>query len=130
MEAAQSYRMTSLDTPAGDGESLVTTIGSSDGGYEGAEWRSELSPHVSALPEREQMILYLRFVEDLTQSEIAERIGLSQMHVSRLLRSSLATLKSAYGRDEGYQDGASPFGDGVDHTSIDDPGFDDTRSEL
>ncbi len=96
MEAAQSYRMTSLDTPAGDGESLVTTIGSADVGFDDAEWRAELSPHVRALPKREQVILYLRFVEDMTQSEIAERVGLSQMHVSRLLRSSLTTLREAY----------------------------------
>jgi RNA polymerase sigma-B factor len=131
MEATQFYRMTSLDTPAGDGESLVTTIGSSDGGYEDADRRAELSPYVSTLPQREQTILYLRFVEDLTQSEIAERIGLSQMHVSRLLRSSLATLRKAYGRNEGYEGSASPFDDnGVDHASIDDPDFDDTRSEL
>lgn len=98
MEAAQSYRMTSLDTPAGDGEALVSTIGSSDAGFNEAEWRAELSPHIRSLPKREQVILYLRFVEDMTQSEIAEHVGLSQMHVSRLLRSSLATLREAYAR--------------------------------
>lgn len=98
MEAAQSYRMTSLDAPTGDGESLVTTIGSADRSFDDAEWRAELSPHVSSLPKREQMILYLRFVQDMTQSEIAEHVGLSQMHVSRLLRASLTTLREAYAR--------------------------------
>lgn len=129
MEAAQSYRVTSLDTPAGDGESLVSTVSAPDGGFEGAEWRAELSPHVDALPQREQVILYLRFVEDLTQTEIAERIGLSQMHVSRLLRSSLATLRTAYGRDEGYRDGSNPLSDGDRAPTIDDLDLDDPRSE-
>jgi RNA polymerase sigma-B factor len=95
MEAAQAYRLTSLDIPAGEGDSLGNTIGSSDDGYESVEWRAELSSHIGALPKREQTILYLRFIEDLTQSETAERIGLSQMHVSRLLRSSLEMLRDA-----------------------------------
>lgn len=114
MEAAQSYKMTSLDTPAGDGESLVTTIGNADAGFDGAEWRAELAPHIRSLPKREQTILYLRFVEDMTQSEIAERIGLSQMHVSRLLRSSLASLRDAYARGPKTRAGLDPA-DHLDH---------------
>ena len=57
------------------------------------EWRATLEPHVQALPEREQAILRLRFVVGLTQSEIASEIGISQMHVSRLLAHSLTTLR-------------------------------------
>ena len=53
-----------------------------------------LSGTVQALPDREREILHLRFVEDLTQAEIAERVGVSQMHVSRLLRRSLDKLRA------------------------------------
>jgi RNA polymerase sigma-B factor len=62
-----------------------------------AEWRTVLEPHLQALPEREQAILRLRFVDGLTQSEIAAQIGLSQMHVSRLLVHSLKTLRESFG---------------------------------
>ena len=54
-----------------------------------------IAPAFQALPEREQVILKLRFIDDLTQSEIAEKIGVSQMHVSRLLRRSLNQLNDA-----------------------------------
>ncbi len=84
------------------------TVGGSDAGFNEAEWRAELAPHVRNLPQREQRILYLRFVEDLTQSEIAEQIGLSQMHVSRLLRSSLAALRDAYAEARQVGEGAVP----------------------
>jgi RNA polymerase sigma-B factor len=66
-----------------------------------AEWRTILEPHLQALPEREQTILRLRFVDGLTQSEIAGRIGLSQMHVSRLLVHSLRTLRQNIGDIDG-----------------------------
>jgi RNA polymerase sigma-B factor len=61
---------------------------------ENAEDRLSLSDALRALPRRERTILHLRFVEDLTQSEIAERVGLSQIYVSRLLRAALETLRS------------------------------------
>ena len=61
------------------------------------EWRATLEPYVQALPEREQTILRLRFVVGLTQSEIASKIGISQMHVSRLLAQSLVTLRQHCG---------------------------------
>ena len=60
-----------------------------------AEHRATLSPLLSKLPAREQTILHLRFFEGLTQSEIASRLGISQMHVSRLLARSLAQLRDA-----------------------------------
>jgi RNA polymerase sigma-B factor len=98
LEAGQAYRFASLDAPApgdGEGESLATRIGDDDPGLLGAEQRATLSPLLSTLPEREQLILHLRFFEGLTQSEIATRLGISQMHVSRLLARSVAQLRAA-----------------------------------
>lgn len=97
MEAAQSYRTTSFDVPVGEGEPLALTLSAVDGAFDDAEWRAEIQPLMDALPKRQQAILYLRFVEDLTQAEIAERVGLSQMHVSRLLRAALSSLRDGYG---------------------------------
>jgi RNA polymerase sigma-B factor len=97
MEAAGAYSPMSLDSPQPGGadedeHTLGHRLGSEDPNYELAEWRPTVAPAVAALPRREQEILRLRFVEDLTQSEIATRIGISQMHVSRLLRRSLDEL--------------------------------------
>jgi len=69
-------------------------LGVEEPGYELAEYSATLAPELRALPDRDRQVLYLRFVEDLTQSEIAERIGVSQMHVSRLIRGALAKLRS------------------------------------
>src|SRR5256884_6080613 len=98
MEAGQAYRFTSLDAggPGDDaGESLHTMLGEEDPGLSDAESRAALSPLIAGLPPREQRILHLRFFEGLTQSEIAARLGISQMHVSRLLARSLEQLRSA-----------------------------------
>src|SRR5580704_2254799 len=100
MEAGQSYRSTSLDNTGPDDEGLGSRLGVDAEGMGVAEWRTILEPHVQALPEREQTILRLRFVDCLTQSEIATRIGLSQMHVSRLLVHSLKTLRARIGEIE------------------------------
>jgi len=98
MEAGQAYRFTSLDAPvAGAGEdsggSLATSLGAEDGSMVDVEHRVSLSPLIAKLPPRQQKILHLRFFEGLTQSEIASRLGISQMHVSRLLARSLAQLR-------------------------------------
>jgi RNA polymerase sigma-B factor len=99
MEAGQAYRFASLDAPApggdDDNESLGAHMGEDDPGLVGAEDRAALSPLIATLAPREQMILHLRFFEGLTQSEIAERLDISQMHVSRLLARSLAQLREA-----------------------------------
>ena len=97
LEAGQAYRFASLDTPAGneEGESVGAQLGTEDKGLADAERRAALSPLLARLPQREQMILHLRFFEGLTQSDIAARLGISQMHVSRLLARSLAELRSA-----------------------------------
>ena len=102
LEAGQAYRFTSLDAPAGgdsDGETLGARMGSDDPDMDGAERRATLSPLLSRLPPREQLILHLRFFEGLTQSEIATRLGISQMHVSRLLARSVAQLREEAGID-------------------------------
>jgi RNA polymerase sigma-B factor len=99
-EAANSYEAASLDAPVGgadpdDAPTVSDTIGSVDGGYELIESRDAIAGAWRALPERERRVLHLRFVEDLTQREIGDRIGVSQMHVSRLLRRALERLQSA-----------------------------------
>jgi RNA polymerase sigma-B factor len=98
LEAGQAYRFASLDAPAGgdsEGETLVSKLGSDDPGLADAEHRATLSPLLATLPPREQTILQLRFFDGLTQSEIATRLGISQMHVSRLLGRSVAQLRAA-----------------------------------
>jgi RNA polymerase sigma-B factor len=100
MDAATAYATTSLDAPRpGSGEEGVWTYGDSlaeeDPGYELVDIGESLRGTLAALPDRERLILQLRFERDLTQAEIAELIGVSQMHVSRLLRRSLERLSAA-----------------------------------
>lgn len=95
LEAGHAYRSASLDSPGPEGETLGNRLGTEDSEFDKAIDRSVLLPYLEALPERERLIVQLRFIEDLTQSEIATRIGLSQMHVSRLLTRSLSTLRTA-----------------------------------
>ncbi len=98
LEAGQAYRFSSLDaTGSGDedGDTLSSQLGAEDPQLLDAEHRAALSPLISRLPPREQTILQLRFFEGMTQSEIAGRLGISQMHVSRLLARSLGQLRAA-----------------------------------
>jgi RNA polymerase sigma-B factor len=99
LEAARSYTPAALDAPVvgDDAESraLGETLGSADRHFELVELGQAIGPAFRVLPEREQKIVQLRFFEDLTQSEIAERVGISQMHVSRLLRRALDDLHDA-----------------------------------
>ena len=76
-------------------ERLATTLGSDDPNYALVELGQSIGPAFRDLPARERAIVQLRFFEDLTQAEIAERIGISQMHVSRLLRRALDALHGA-----------------------------------
>jgi RNA polymerase sigma-B factor len=92
--AAQAYRTLSLDEPFGDGSGPLEAIGCDDDGYERAEARAMLEPGLGGLPDREREILRLRFFEGLTQREIADRIGISQMHVSRLIRRTVDHLRN------------------------------------
>ena len=98
MEAGSLFRLASLDKPLTDdpedwGEPGAY-LGDDDPGFDQIEHRAELDQFLGVLPSRERRILELRFFEDLTQSEIADRIGISQMHVSRLLTRSLELLRA------------------------------------
>jgi RNA polymerase sigma-B factor len=93
MEAGQGYRASSLDAPDDQDMPLSARLGGLDPHYDSVEERALLGPAMSKLPEREQAILRMRFVEGLTQAEIATTIGVSQMHVSRLLAASLSELR-------------------------------------
>jgi RNA polymerase sigma-B factor len=94
LESANAYTAVSLE--AGDGEgglSVADTLGEYDESLEGVEYRESIKPLVDALPPRERRILMLRFFGNLTQSQIAAKLGISQMHVSRLLARTLAQLR-------------------------------------
>ncbi|MGP8060904.1 MAG: SigB/SigF/SigG family RNA polymerase sigma factor [Acidimicrobiales bacterium] len=99
LEAGQGYRTSSIDVPDRQNETLANRLGGEDATFVGVDDRSVLAPALAKLPERQQAILRLRFVDGLTQSEIAARIGVSQMHVSRLLASSLYELRAAFAED-------------------------------
>ncbi len=73
---------------------LSAELGAEDQGLIDSEHRVTLSPLIAQFPPRERMILHLRFFEGMTQSEIAGRLGISQMHVSRLLARALAQLRT------------------------------------
>jgi RNA polymerase sigma-B factor len=98
-EAASSYETASLDAPAAradaDGAALVDLMGREDDGYEAVADGDALAAAWRDLLPQERRVLELRFVHDLTQREIGEVIGFSQMHVSRLLRRALAHLEKA-----------------------------------
>ena len=100
LDAAGAYAPSSLDAPfpgAEDGEARTVGdgVGANDRHYELVELGASVGPAFRALPEREQMIVKLRFIDDLKQHEIAEQIGISQMHVSRLLRRAVGRLTEA-----------------------------------
>ena len=98
LQAIEAYETLSLDAPRprADGEAVAygATFGKLDDRYELVELDATVAAALRHLPARERLILRMRFVEDLKQTEIAERIGLSQMQVSRLLRRSLEQLRT------------------------------------
>ena len=96
LESANAYSTVSLDTPeSGDSDALAVadTLGVIDESLEGVEYRESLKPLLDQLPPREKRILLLRFFGNMTQSQIAIDLGISQMHVSRLLARTLAQLR-------------------------------------
>jgi RNA polymerase sigma-B factor len=97
LEAADTSRPTSLDAPVVAGDEgaapMAEQVGLVDENLEQAEWGVMLSERLEELDERQREVLHLRFVMDLTQREIGERIGVSQMQVSRILRATLECLR-------------------------------------
>jgi RNA polymerase sigma-B factor len=98
LEAMGSYRASSLDAPRSsrdeETQSVAETLGTRDHEFDRAEDRATLDSLMARITERERVVLRLRFRDDLTQAEIGERIGVSQMQVSRLIRQALARLRS------------------------------------
>jgi RNA polymerase sigma-B factor len=102
LEAAAVYTTSSLDAPRSDGDDCGTlgdSLGCEERGFMRAEDRAMLERLLSVLTPRDREVLRLRFEEDLTQSEIGERIGVSQMHVSRIIRQAIAQLRDAASPD-------------------------------
>lgn len=102
MHASQGHHAVSLDASSAlpDGEEpapLGERIGEDDRGFSTVEYGAAIEPVLEEISHRDREILHLRFVEDMTQSEIADRVGVSQMHVSRILRSTLERLRGAVG---------------------------------
>jgi RNA polymerase sigma-B factor len=95
LEGARAYSATSLSTPVGDesGTELGDTMGAEDAGYALTDFRVSLGPAMAVLDDREREILSLRFDGNRTQVQIAAQLGISQMHVSRLISRSLAKLR-------------------------------------
>lgn len=101
LQAAGAYHATSLDVPRGGfdqdagSDTLADTIGDDDGSYDRAEDRATIDQLMRSITPREREVLKLRFEQDMTQAEIGEVIGVSQMQVSRLIRQAVARLRLA-----------------------------------
>jgi RNA polymerase sigma-B factor len=105
MEAGQAHHAMSLDAQAqteeGEGIPLTDRLGGSDPGFAAVEYGATITDVLDTLSERDRMVLHLRFIEDMTQTEIAERVGVSQMHVSRILRSAVHQLRGEVEKAQG-----------------------------
>jgi RNA polymerase sigma-B factor len=110
LESGRAYSSLSLSTGGGGGDDdeldPLESIGTEEHQYEVSEDRAVLAPGFRALDDRERRILQLRFFEGLTQSQIAQQVGISQMHVSRLIRRSLEKIRAEIASDE--EDGTAP----------------------
>jgi RNA polymerase sigma-B factor len=105
LESGRAYSSLSLSTGGGGGDGdeeldPLESIGEEEHEYEVSEDRAVLAPGFRALDDRERRILHLRFFEGLTQSQIAQQVGISQMHVSRLIRRSLEKIRAEIAEDE------------------------------
>jgi len=107
LETASAHHSTSLDAPRDDGEeesgSLADAFGKEDERFELVEASATISAAARELSGRERRVLVLRFVEDMTQTQIADQIGVSQMQVSRILRRALARLRELTDDDELFE---------------------------
>ncbi|HVM11958.1 MAG TPA: sigma-70 family RNA polymerase sigma factor, partial [Actinomycetota bacterium] len=96
MDTIHAYTTSSLDAPTDeDGTTTAQKLGSEDETLELLEGWTSVAPALKALPERERRIVYLRFFRGMTQTQIADELGISQMHVSRLLARTLRTLRDS-----------------------------------
>jgi RNA polymerase sigma-B factor len=103
LESANAYSTVSLDAPDSgdeDAPAVAESLGMVDEALEGVEYRESLKPLLERLPPREKRILLLRFFGNMTQSQIATELGISQMHVSRLLAKTLAQLREGLTTEE------------------------------
>lgn len=103
LESANAYSTVSLDAPDSgdeDAPAVADSLGAPDVALEGVEYREALKPLLDQLPPREKRILLLRFFGNRTQSQIAAELGISQMHVSRLLSRTLAQLRQGLTAEE------------------------------
>jgi RNA polymerase sigma-B factor len=105
LESGRAYTSLSLSVGGGGGDDddldPLESLGTEEHQYEVSEDRAVLAPGFKVLDERERTILQLRFFEGLTQSQIAQQVGISQMHVSRLIRRSLEKIRETIAEDEG-----------------------------
>ncbi len=105
LESGRAYSSLSLSTGSGGGDGEddldpMDSIGTEEHQFEVSEDRAVLAPGFAVLDERERKILQLRFFDGLTQSQIAQQVGISQMHVSRLIRRSLEKIRNEIAADE------------------------------
>jgi RNA polymerase sigma-B factor len=108
LESGRAYSSVSLSTAGGDDDDELDpleSLGEEEHEYQVSEDRVVLEPGFKVLDERERLILHLRFFKGLTQSQIAQQIGISQMHVSRLIRRSLEKIRAEIAADEVEQPG-------------------------
>jgi RNA polymerase sigma-B factor len=96
LDAGYALKASSLDAPSQEGDTVGSRLGGEDAAFDSSDLRLALETHLSKLDPRARTIIELRFFHDLTQSEIAQRVGLSQMHVSRLIARSLRQLQLSY----------------------------------
>jgi RNA polymerase sigma-B factor len=108
LEASGAYKATSLESPRGgedeSGDTLGDSLGTEESGFSMAEHRATLDRLMRSITPREREVLRLRFEYDLTQAEIGEQIGVSQMQVSRIIRQSIARLRAYADAREGRRE--------------------------
>jgi RNA polymerase sigma-B factor len=105
LEAGRGYRSSSLDVPDQEGQPLVESLGSEDTDLARIEDRSVLEIALEQLSDRDRQVIRYRFVDAMTQSEIASRLGVSQMQISRMLAASLRRLRANFEEDRGGDPG-------------------------
>src|ERR671919_580850 len=110
LESGRAYSSLSLSAGGGDDDELdpLESLGTVEHQYEVSEDRAVLAPGFRVLDERERRILHLRFFDGLTQSQIAQQVGISQMHVSRLIRRSLEKIRDEIATDEQLEAASAP----------------------